>query len=386
MINIAVIGSTGSIGVQTLAVAERYSDKLKVVSLAAGDNTRAFLEQVNKFKPAVATCKAKLPPEIIAGHKGTSFYTGEEAFLSAVTENVDLVVVALVGFIGVKVVLKAIEMGKNVALANKESLVAGGALVMKAARERGVKIFPIDSEHSAVWQSLGMDFNKPFKKIILTASGGALRDVPLENLKGMTAKDALAHPNWAMGDKITIDCATMVNKGFEVIEAMWLFSAPLDKIEVVVHRESAVHSMVEFCDNAVIAQLGAPSMEVPIQLAITGERLPVKTPPLDFATIGKFTFGKVDEARYPCFYLALDCARRGDNYPCALNAANEIAVKAFLAGRIAFTDIYEVLSRTVNATVRREITDLTALEEENASARAFAEKIVGELNGNFITC
>lgn len=384
MINIALIGSTGSIGVQTLDVAARYPDKFRVVSLAAGANTRAFFNQVEKFKPSVATLAAPIPEDFKLSHGETRFFSGEEAYLNAVTDNADIAVVALVGFIGVKAVLKAIEKGKNVALANKESLVAGGALVMKAAAEKGVKIFPIDSEHSAVWQSLGFDTEKPYKKIILTASGGAFRDKPLSELENLTAEEALKHPNWNMGKKITVDCATMVNKGFEVIEAMWLFGAPLEKIEVVIHRESIIHSMVEYDDNAVIAQLGAPSMEIPIQLAISGERLPVKTPPLDFAAIGNLTFGKVDEKRYPCFYLALECAKKGANYPCALNAANEIAVNAFLDGKIKFTDIYTVIYKTVRATEKREITSLALLEAEDCTARKTALKIIGELNDEFI--
>ena len=232
-----------------------------------------------------------------------------------------------------KATLLAVGAGKDVALANKESLVVGGTLVLRRARERGVRILPVDSEHSAIWQCLHFDRAAPFRRILLTASGGALRDLPLEALPSVTAREALAHPNWKMGPKITLDCATMLNKGFEVIEAMHLFGASLSQIEVLVHRESIVHSMVEFADGAVLAQMGMPSMELPIQLALTyPERLDCALPRVDFAALGALTFAAVDEARYPCFRLALESAKRGGGYPCALNAAGEVAAEAFLGG------------------------------------------------------
>ncbi len=385
MIKIALLGSTGSIGVQTLGIAERYPDKIKAVSLAAGSNTRVFLQQVEKFSPKVATFGEVLPKEITDKYKNTKFVFGTDAYLDAVIDDADIVVVALVGFIGIKAVLKAIEKGKNIALANKESLVVGGKLVAEALKKNPVEIFPVDSEHSAIWQCLERNRNKPFKKLIITGSGGAFRDTPLEELKNMSAVDALKHPNWSMGKKITIDCATMVNKGFEVIEAAWLFNAPLEKIQVLLHRESVIHSMVEFKDNAVLAQLGSPSMEVPIQFAVLGERAQTVTKPLDFLSLKNLTFGEVDKKRYPCFYLTLDCAKRGANYPCALNAANEVAVAAFLKGEIKFTDIYTVLEKVISLTKPCEIDGLETLERQDAVARETARNIIGELNGEFVS-
>lgn len=385
MIKIALLGSTGSIGVQTLSIAERYPDKIQTVSLAAGSNTRVFLQQVEKFVPKVATFGEVLPKEVTDKYKDTEFVFGTDAYLDAVIDEADIVVVALVGFIGIKAVLKSIEKGKNIALANKESLVVGGKLVSDALIKNPVKIFPVDSEHSAIWQCLELNKDKPFKKLIITGSGGAFRDTPLSELKNMSAADALKHPNWAMGKKITVDCATMVNKGFEVIEAKWLFNAPFEKIQVVLHRESIIHSMVEFADNAVLAQLGSPSMEVPIQLAVLGERMPTVTSPVDFLSLKSLTFGEIDEKRYPCFYLTLDCAKKGASYTCALNAANEIAVDAFLNGKIKFTDIYTVLKKVVDLTKPCNIDGLETLEKQDIASRTLARKIIGELNGKFIS-
>lgn len=385
MIKIALLGSTGSIGRQTLDVVRRYSDKLSVISLSAGTNSCAFFNQIEEFKPKIATLNQSIPENVVDKYKDTRFFSGEDAYLEAVIEEADLIVVALVGFVGVKAVLKAIDMGKDIALANKESLVVGGSLVMKKAKEKGINIYPIDSEHSAIWQSLGMDATTNFDEIYITASGGALRDTDLQKLSGVKAEEALKHPNWAMGKKITIDCATMVNKAFEVIEAKWLFNASFDKIKVLLHRESIIHSMVKFSDGAVIAQLGAPSMEVPIQLALLRERKPTVTPAVDFIKLGKMTFSEVDEKRYPCFFLAIKCAKIGHNYPCALNAANEVAVQAFLNDEITFGDIFAVLEKTVNSLSVREIDSLEALELEDKKARQTAQKIIGEINGT-ITC
>lgn len=385
MIKIALLGSTGSIGVQTLGIAERYPDKIKVVSLSAGTNTRVFLQQIEKFKPSVATFGEVLPKDVTNAYNDTTFYYGKDAYLDAIIDDADIVVVALVGFIGIKAVLKAIEKGKNIALANKESLVVGGHLVKRALENNPVEIYPVDSEHSAIWQSLGQDRKKTFKKLILTASGGAFRDAKLSELENMTGEDALKHPNWSMGKKITVDCATMVNKGFEVIEAKWLFDCDFDKIDVVLHRESVIHSMVEFEDNAVIAQLGSPSMEVPIQLAILGDREKTVTKPLDFTTIKNLTFGEVDEKRYPCFYLTVKCGKIGANYPCALNGANEVAVDYFLKGKIKYTDIYAVLEKVINQTALCKVDSLETLEIEDKKARQLALRVIGELNGEFIS-
>lgn len=349
MKKVAVIGSTGSIGVQTLNVIRRNPDKFKVTSLAGGYNAGLFLRQVEEFKPAVATLATEVNADYVAP-KGTALYTGEDAFKKAITEKADIVVVALVGFQGIIAVLDAIEKGKTIALANKESLVVGGELVMKKAKEKGVSILPVDSEHSAIWQALGFDFGKQFERIILTASGGAFRDLPVKELSKVTSRDALKHPNWKMGEKITVDCATMVNKAFEVAEAKWLYNADFDKIDVIIHRESVIHSMVEYIDGSVIAQMSYPDMELPIQTALTyPERTKSALKRLDFAQIGKLTFECLDETRYPCFTLALSAIKKGGAYPAVLNGANEAAVKAFLCDRIKFTDICRCVNGALDA-------------------------------------
>ena len=349
MKKVAVIGSTGSIGVQTLNVIRRNPDKFKVTSLAGGYNAGLFLRQVEEFRPAVATLATEVNADYVAP-KGTALYTGKDAFKKAITDNADIVVVALVGFQGIVAVLDAIEKGKTIALANKESLVVGGELVMKKAKEKGVSILPVDSEHSAIWQALGFDFGKLFERIILTASGGAFRDLPVKDLSKVTSRDALKHPNWKMGEKITVDCATMVNKAFEVAEAKWLYNADFDKIDVIIHRESVIHSMVEYIDGSVIAQMSYPDMELPIQIALTyPERTKSALKSLDFEQIGKLTFERLDETRYPCFTLALSAIKKGGAYPAVLNGANEAAVKAFLCDRIKFTDICRCVKGALDA-------------------------------------
>ncbi|MBO5714156.1 MAG: 1-deoxy-D-xylulose-5-phosphate reductoisomerase [Clostridia bacterium] len=346
MKKIALIGSTGSIGVQSLNVVRNNPDKFEIVSLAGGNSRERFLEQVKEFKPKVATLINECN---VAEYKGTDFYFGEQSFTNAITEDADIVVVSLVGFTGIIAVLDAIKKGKNVALANKESLVVGGELVMKLAKEKGITITPIDSEHSAIWQALNFDFNTPFNKIILTASGGAFRDFNPNELANVTAKDALKHPNWAMGNKITVDCATMVNKAFEVIEAKWLYNTNFDKIDVIIHRESIIHSMVEFVDNSVIAQLSNPSMELPIQIALSyPERFTSSVKPLDFKTIKNLSFEEVDNAKYPCFNLVRECARKGGIYTALINGANDMAVELFLKDKIKYSDIEKALDLAVS--------------------------------------
>ncbi len=344
MKKIALIGSTGSIGVQVLNVVRRNPEKFKIVSLACGKNVELFSKQVKEFSPLIATAAESSDDlsELMKSEKFTEFFIGENAYIEAITEEADLVVVSLVGFSGLSAVLKAIEKGKNIALANKESLVVGGEIVTRLAKEKGVSVYPIDSEHSAVWQALDFDFNKPFNKIILTASGGAFRDKTKEQLKTVTVADALKHPNWNMGAKITIDCATLVNKAFEVIEAKWLFNADFDSIDVIIHRESVIHSMVEYKDGAVIAQLGVPSMELPIQIAISyPERLSSGVKFLNFAEIGKLSFETPDYDRFPCFNTVKEAGIKGGAYPAVACGANDTAVKAFMQGKIKYGDIYK---------------------------------------------
>ena len=375
---IALLGSTGSIGRQALVCAERYPERFEIVSLSANKNAELIVEQAEKFKPRIV---AVSDPESAAKIKKLpqccEFYYGENAALHAVCEDADLVFVAIMGFAGLKCVLAAIEMGKDVAIANKETLVAGGEIVTRRAAEKGVRIFPVDSEHSAIWQSLGFDATKPFKRLIITASGGAFRDTPQDELPYKKAADALRHPNWNMGAKITVDCATMVNKGLEVIEARWLFGADYDKIDVLMHPESIVHSLVEFYDGAIINQMGYPSMELPIMLAMSFPERLAGAPTLDLA--GRtLHFFELDEKRYPCFKAVTDSAREGDNYPCALSAANEEAVALFLQDKIAFTDIYGYLCDALSGVTRLKPTYENLVLTDRKAREAVKKKFNGQ--------
>ena len=357
MIKIALLGSTGSIGKQVLNVVDRYPEKFKIVSMAAGSNAALFTQQINKYKPEVASfSNAEKVSEITVVPKETTLYYSDNALMHAVVENADIVFDAVMGYAGLKAVKKAIELKKNVALANKETLVCGGEIIMPLARQNGVKIIPVDSEHSAIFQCLDFNCDRKFKKLILTASGGAVRNVDIDKLEFVTANDALLHPNWLMGKKITVDCATMINKGFEVMEAMWLFNAKREDVDVVIHKESIVHSMVEFDDGAIIAQMGVPSMELPIQLALTyPERLNTQNNSLNL--VGKtLTFDSVDINRYPCFELANVAINLGNNYPCALSAGDEEVVKLFLEGKIKYTEIPIYLDYVLQKTNKLQVT------------------------------
>lgn len=371
MINISLIGSTGSIGRQVVDVVLRHKDKFNIISLAAGENAKLLERQANIFKPEIiALSNPEKAREITELPKGTLLYTGERAALHAVSEKADIVFVAVSGFAGLAPVLEAIKLGKDVALANKETLVAGGEIVMRLAKEKGVRIIPVDSEHSAIFQCLGFDFGAEFKKLIITASGGAFRDLPKDKIAKMTAADALKHPNWNMGKKITIDCATLLNKGLEVIEACRLYNAPLEKVEAIVHTESIIHSMVEFADGAIMAQLGYPSMEIPIQLALTyPKRYETGVPFLSLA--GKtLHFDEIDTERFPCFSLALDSFKKGGLKPCAMNAANEAAVDLYLKDKIGFYDIAELISYATDSAKNGEVTydSLTFTDKEARKA------------------
>ncbi len=376
MKKIALLGSTGSIGKQTLSVVRRYPDKFKIVSLAAGNNVGDFLQQVEEFKPQVATLSCSI--DGLQLPKGVEFFCAEDSFKNAIIEQADIVVVALVGFKGLLAVLDAIEKGKDIALANKESLVVGGELVMQKAKEKGVKIMPVDSEHSAVWQALGFDYEKEFNKIILTCSGGAFRDFTKEQLSHATAVDALRHPNWLMGPKITVDCATLINKAFEVIEAKWLYNTSFSKIDVIIHRESIIHSMVEMKDGSIMAQLSTPSMELPIQLALTyPERLPSGVKNLDFKTLKSLSFEEIDHERFPCFNLVLEAGKYGNGFPAAVNAASEVAVNLFLKGAIGYNDIYKAIYGTMQAFDGEHHINVEALLESDAFGRKYVLDLFG---------
>lgn len=370
MKKIALLGSTGSIGRQVLNCVDRHGDKFEIVSLAAFSNSKLLGEQVNKYRPRVA---ALTNSEAAAGigslPKETRLYLGDKALIHAVTDDADVVFVAVVGFVGLQAVIEAIKADKTVALANKEALVAGGAIVMELLKKHPkAKILPVDSEHSAIWQSLGFDFSRPFKRLILTASGGAFLNKSAEELEHVTAADALKHPNWQMGNKITVDCATMLNKGLEVIEASWLFDAPLDKIDVVIHPESVIHSMVEFEDGAIVCEMAYPSMEIPIQLALSyPERLKTDVKSYDFLS-KPLTFREIDSEKYPCFSIALESARLGNNYPCAMSAANEAAVGLFLQDKIPYKSISKYILHALDG-VRGQKATLESLTETDRAAR-----------------
>ena len=375
MIKISLIGSTGSIGRQVVDVALRHKDKFKIITLAAGGNAKLLEEQANLLHPEViALADPEKACEIKELPKGTALYTGENAVLHAVSEKSDIVFVAVSGFAGLKPTLEGISLGKDIALANKETLVAGGEIVMKLAKEKGVRIIPVDSEHSAIFQCLGFKRDADFRKLIITASGGAFRDLPKEKIEKMNAADALRHPNWNMGKKITIDCATLLNKGLEVIEACRLYNAPLEKVEAIIHPESIIHSMVEFCDGAIMAQIGYPSMEIPIQLALTyPKRYETGVPFLSLA--GKtLHFDNIDTDRFPCFSLALDAYKKGGLYPCAMNAANEAAVKLYLEDKIKFYDIAELISYATEKAQNGEVTYDNLVFADAEARRAVQKK------------
>lgn len=375
MIKISLIGSTGSIGRQVVDVALRHKDKFKIITLAAGGNAKLLEEQANLLHPEViALADPEKACEIKELPNGTALYTGENAVLHAVSEKSDIVFVAVSGFAGLKPTLEGISLGKDIALANKETLVAGGEIVMKLAKEKGVRIIPVDSEHSAIFQCLGFKRDADFRKLIITASGGAFRDLPKEKIEKMKAADALRHPNWNMGKKITIDCATLLNKGLEVIEACRLYNAPLEKVEAIIHPESIIHSMVEFCDGAIMAQLGYPSMEIPIQLALTyPKRYETGVPFLSLA--GKtLHFDNIDTDRFPCFSLALDAYKKGGLYPCAMNAANEAAVMLYLEDKIKFYDIAELISYATEKAQNGEVTYDNLVFADAEARRAVQKK------------
>ena len=353
--NIAILGSTGSIGTQTLDVVRQHPDRFDVFMISAGSNAARLVEQARAFQVKHAViCDAEKYPEVREALAGTptQVHCGIEAACGLVTEKeVDIVVASMVGFSGLRPTLSAIRSGKTIALANKETLVAAGYVVMSESRRCGAPILPVDSEHSAIFQCLAAAQGNPLERIHLTASGGPFRTWSREQIE-VAGKDlALRHPNWNMGAKITIDSATMMNKGFEVIEAKWLFDVEPERIHVVVHPESVIHSMVEFRDGAVIAQLGCPDMREPIALALAyPERLPLNNKKLDFSALERMTFFDPDMDKFPCLQLAFDAISQGGNIPCALNAANEAAVAGYLEDRIGFYDIAAVAAETLSRT------------------------------------
>ena len=358
MKNIVVLGSTGSIGTQTLDVVRHMPEKLHISVLAAGGGRPQLLaEQIKEFKPEMVvvfepsgleTVQAILKDEKLPSIQWRS---GMEGLIEAVQlPQVQVVVTSLVGMIGIRPTVAAIEAGKDIALANKETLVCAGAYIMNLAKEKGVQILPVDSEHGAIFQCLAGVKSKEVHKIILTASGGPFFGMSRDQLETVTKADALKHPNWKMGAKITIDCATLMNKGLEVIEAMRLYRMPIEQVDVVVHRQSIIHSMVEFVDGAVVAQMGAPDMRLPIQLALTyPERMECPVEGLDLLTCGDLTFAKPDLENFPCLALAYKCGKLGGTACPAMNGANEEAVAMYLRDEIGFYDIYRLVSAAVDS-------------------------------------
>lgn len=347
--HIAILGSTGSIGRQALDVVRQHKDRFEVELLTANNSSELLIRQALEFMPAnVVICNESKYQEVADALQphDIKVFTGMDSVCALVrSEDIDIVLTALVGFSGLRPTVSAIEAGKIITLANKETLVAGGSVVMALAKKHNAPILPVDSEHSAIFQCLMGAAGNPLTRIHLTASGGPFRSWTKEEIAAVTRKEALKHPQWKMGAKITIDSATMMNKGFEMIEAKWLFDTEPEKINIVVHPQSIIHSMVEFADGAVIAQMGHPDMREPIQYALSfPERLTLDNKKLDFAELGSLTFEKPDMDKFPCLALAFEAIGRGGNIPCAMNAANEAAVAAFLQDRIRFYDIPDIIS------------------------------------------
>ena len=382
--NLSILGSTGSIGTQTLDVARNLS--LEVTALAAYGNIKLLEEQIREFHPALAVVfdeeKAKQLRTAVAD-TGTEILAGMDGLCEAASiDGADVVVNAVVGCVGLQPTLAAIKAGKDLALANKETLVAGGALVMQAAEKHGVKIFPVDSEHSAIFQCLqGCPEKKFLSRIILTASGGPFFGKTREELAEVTPRQALKHPNWDMGAKITIDSSTMMNKGLEILEASWLFDMPVSQIDVVIHRESVIHSLIEYVDHSVIAQLGVPDMRIPIQYAITWpERYPSPVKRLSLADYGTLTFAQPDEETFRCLAACKEAGRRGGLAPAAANGANEAAVDLFLKEKISFLEIGELVWAAMDRQPDVEtITSVDDILTADRAAREFVYSAAGRM-------
>jgi 1-deoxy-D-xylulose-5-phosphate reductoisomerase len=384
---LAILGSTGSIGQSALAVVAEHPDRLRVVTLAAGENTDLLADQVVRFRPdAVAVATPAATRDLqgrLHGMPVTILPSGRDGLVAAATySGIDMVLCASSGTAGLEAALAAIDEGRTLALANKEVLVMAGALMVDAARRRGVAILPVDSEHNAIHQCLDGRNPTEVSRLILTASGGPFRRADAATLAAVTPADALRHPTWRMGKKITIDSATLMNKGLEVIEARWLFGMPARQIDVVVHPQSVVHSMVEFCDGSVLAQLGVTDMRLPIQYAFSyPERWRTPVPPLDMTRAGTLEFSPPDLDRFPCLALAYRALEHGGGWPVTLNAANEVAVEAFLAGSLRFTDIPVVIRAALEATdhslgAPASLADVRAADDW---ARAFAAETIRTL-------
>jgi 1-deoxy-D-xylulose-5-phosphate reductoisomerase len=382
---LAILGSTGSIGRQTLSVVEAMPERFGVVALAAGGNLDELVGQIERHKPEVVSVGDAAKADELAGRlkaKGVSpmpaIHHGREGMLAVGTHAAaDIVVSAAVGVVGLEATYEAVKLGKIIALSNKEVLVAAGELVMAAAKKAGREVLPVDSEHNAVHQCLRGGEHREVLRLVLTASGGPFRKAPLASFVSVTPEQALAHPNWKMGSRITIDSATMMNKGFEVIEARWLFGVRPDQIDVVIHPQSTIHSMVEFVDGSVLAQLGPTDMRMPIQYALTyPERVASNQVALNWSKLRRLDFARVSTRRFPCLRLAREAMKKGGAMPCALNAADEIAVAAFLERRLPFLGIPEVIERVLGRMPRVKFEKMDDVLTADLEARRMATEEV----------
>jgi 1-deoxy-D-xylulose-5-phosphate reductoisomerase len=382
---LAILGSTGSIGRQCLSVVEAMPGRFSVLALAAGANLDELVRQIERHRPEIVSVGDAVKTDELAGRlraKGLSsmpaIHHGRQGMLAVGTHpQADMVVSAAVGVVGLEATYEAVKLGKCVALSNKEVLVAAGELVMAAAQKSGRELLPVDSEHNAVHQCLRGGERREIRRLVLTASGGPFRKTPVAALQNVTPEQALAHPNWRMGNRITIDSATMMNKGFEVIEARWLFGVRPDQIDVVIHPQSTIHSMVEFVDGSVLAQLGPTDMRMPIQYALTyPERAASNQVALDWSKLRRLDFAKASTRRFPCLRLAREAMKKGGALPCALNAADEIAVAAFLERRLPLLGIPEVIERVLERTSRQKFETMDDVLAADAEARRMAREEV----------
>ncbi|WP_224961864.1 1-deoxy-D-xylulose-5-phosphate reductoisomerase [Geomonas subterranea] len=385
MKNLTVLGSTGSIGVSTLEVVAAHPDKFRVVALTAGSNLELLKQQIEMFQPDLVSVltadKAKALSRSLAGKKPQIMHGVEGLIAAATAAETTMVVAAIVGAAGLVPTAAAIMAGKDVALANKETLVTAGHLIMEMVREKDVRLYPVDSEHCAVFQSMAGHRCQDIHRVILTASGGPFLNWGKEKLAGATVADALNHPNWSMGKKITVDSASMMNKGLEVIEARWLFDIPVERIAVNIHPQSIVHSMVEYIDGSVMAQLGVPDMKGPIAYALTYPgRVACGVKPLDLTALSGLTFLKPDTDRFPALKLAYDALQAGESMPAVMNAANEIAVESFLAGRIGFMAIPDTIARVMDLHTPRSLHSIEEVLEADRWGRRTAREVLGCTN------
>lgn len=379
MKKILILGSTGSIGCQALDIIRENKDKFQAVGLSCRSRIEKLMEQIREFRPlAVAVDSADDAAKLHAEFPDLEIFVGEDGLIEIAKMDCDIVLNSLMGISGLAPTYTAINCGRDIALANKETLVTGGEIITKLCKDKGVKLLPIDSEHSAIFQCLEGNQDRKVKRILLTASGGPFRGYSLEQLKTVSLEQALNHPKWSMGKKITVDSATMMNKGLEVIEAKWLFDVPADMIDIHVHPQSIVHSMVEFCDTSIIAQLGLPDMRIPISLALNyPERLDYTGESLDLFTVGKeLTFEKPDRKVFKCIDIAYDAIKQGGSYPVVMNGANEELVSMFLGGKIKFLDIPNTIEKVMNKHKQRNINSVEEILCLDKEARKLARELV----------